>query len=106
MLAGTTLATLALQLVGANATTFDLHGWPIATLMLAAFFIVTDPVTGCLSPRGRIFFGAGAGLLAVLLTHFGPAADGLPFAILSMNIAAPWIDRRTRPIRRQQGMQP
>jgi len=106
MLAAATLTALALQLGGAPATSFDLHGWSLATLMLAAFFIVTDPVTGCMSPRGRVLFGAGAGLLTVLLTRFGATADGLPFAVLSMNIAAPWIDRHTRPMRRQQELQP
>jgi electron transport complex protein RnfD len=88
------------------ATGFELHGWSIATLMLAAFFIVTDPVTGCMSPRGRVLFGAGAGLLTVLLTRFGATADGLPFAILTMNLAAPWIDRHTRPMRAPKGPQP
>ncbi len=106
MLGGATLTAMALQLGGMQAADFGLQAWPLATLVLAAFFIVTDPVTGCMSPRGRIYFGAGAGLLTVLLTRFGALADGLPFAVLSMNIAAPWIDRYTRPARRQQGGQP
>lgn len=106
MLVGAALAALVLQNEGVQAAGFDLHGWSIATLVLAAFFIVTDPVTGCMSPRGRIFFGAGAGFLTVLLTGIGGATDGLPFAVLSMNAAAPWIDRHTRPMRRSQGIQP
>jgi electron transport complex protein RnfD len=74
--------------------------------MLAAFFIVTDPVTGCMSPRGRLFFGLGAGLLTVWLTRVAGMPDGLPFAVLSMNFAAPWLDRHTRPVRQRQGAQP
>ena len=106
MLLGAAVAALTLHFVAGQAAGIDWPGWTIATLVLAAFFIVTDPVTGCMSPRGRIFFGAGAGVLTVLLTRFGATADGLPFAVLSMNIAAPWIDRHTRPVRRQQGLQP
>lgn len=71
-----------------------------APLVLAAFFIVTDPVTGCLSARGRLAFGAGAGVLTVVFSRAGDAATGLPFAVLAMNCAASWIDRHTRPARR------
>lgn len=70
-----------------------------APVVLAAFFIVTDPVTGCLSTRGRIAFGAGAGALTVVFSRSGDAATGLPFAVLAMNCAASWIDRHTRPRR-------
>lgn len=71
---------------------------PVA-VVLAAFFIVTDPVTGCLSPRGRLAFGLGAGVLTSLLAPGPGSADGLPFAVLLMNCLAPWIDRHTRPAR-------
>lgn len=67
-------------------------------LLFAAIFIVTDPVTGCLSGRGRALFGIGAGALLVLLGGMGHVADSLPFAVLLMNCAAPWIDTKTRPI--------
>jgi electron transport complex protein RnfD len=76
-------------------------GWRLPALpelLFAAFFIVTDPVTGCLSGRGRALFGMGAGALLVLLSGNGHVASGLPFAILLMNVAAPWIDGRTRPV--------
>jgi electron transport complex protein RnfD len=105
LLAGAALATLVLRLVCAPEASFVLHGWTGAAFVLAAFFIVTDPVTGCLSMRGRICFGAGTGLLAVLLTRLGGASDGLPFAVLSMNLAAPWIDQHSRPLRQSEGVQ-
>ena len=70
----------------------------VPQLLLASFFIVTDPVTGCQSGRGRALFGIGAGALLVLLGGKGQVADSLPFAILLMNCAASWIDEKTRPV--------
>ena len=65
---------------------------------LAAFFLVTDPLTSCRSPRGRWVFGIGVALLGLGLQARGatpPAA--IAFALLLMNAAAPWIDRHTEP---------
>jgi electron transport complex protein RnfD len=33
--------------------------------MLGAWFIVTDPVSGCTTPRGKLIFGFSAGMLAL-----------------------------------------
>jgi Na+-translocating ferredoxin:NAD+ oxidoreductase subunit D len=65
--------------------------------MLGAFFIATDPVSGCTTPRGKLIFGAGAGLLAYVIRVFGGYPDGIAFAILLMNITAPLIDLFTQP---------
>jgi len=66
-------------------------------LVLGAFFIATDPVTGCVSTRGRLIFGAGVGILTLLIRRWGGYPDGVAFAVLVMNMAAPLIDRYTRP---------
>lgn len=66
-------------------------------LMLAAFFIATDPVSGCTTPRGRLIFAAGVVLLALAIRRWGAYPDGVAFAVLLMNCAAPWIDLHTRP---------
>ena len=76
------------------------------TAMLAAFFIVSDPVSGCSTARGRWLFGIGAGALWIVLGHLAHALDPLPFAILAMNALAPAIDQllhRRRAIRPQHG---
>lgn len=65
--------------------------------MLAAFFIVTDPVSGCTTPRGKLIFAAGAALLTWIIRSFGAYPDGIAFAVLLMNIAAPLIDMTTQP---------
>ena len=65
--------------------------------MLGAFFIATDPVTAATSPRGRLVFGLGIGLLTWAIRQWGSYADGVAFAVLLMNMAVPAIDAVTRP---------
>ena len=66
-------------------------------LVVGAFFIATDPVSGCTSNRGRIVFGIGVGVLTLVIRRWGSYPDGVAFAVLLMNMAAPLIDRFTRP---------
>ena len=73
-----------------------LHLFSGAT-MLGAFFIVTDPVSGCTSNKGRLIFGAGVGLLVFVIRAWGAYPDAVAFAVLLMNFAAPFIDNYTLP---------
>ena len=66
-------------------------------LIVGAFFIATDPVSGCTSGRGQMLFGAGVGVLTLVIRRWGGYPDGVAFAVLLMNMAAPLIDRYTRP---------
>lgn len=72
------------------------HAFAGAT-MLAAFFIATDPVSAATSDRGRLWYGAGVGLLAWIIRTWGGYPDGFAFAVLLMNLAVPFIDRYTVP---------
>jgi electron transport complex protein RnfD len=65
--------------------------------LLCAFFIVTDPVTGCTTPRGQLLFGFAAAILVYLIRVFGGYPDGVAFAVLLLNICAPLIDRYSQP---------
>ena len=66
-------------------------------VMLGAFFIATDPVTGATTPRGKLIFGAGIGMLTYLIRTLGGYPDGVAFAVLLMNIMVPLIDAYTQP---------
>lgn len=66
-------------------------------LVLTAFFIATDPVSGCSTPRGKLAFGAGVAILTLAIRRWGGYPDGVAFAVLLMNMAAPLVDRLTRP---------
>jgi len=66
--------------------------------MLGAFFIVTDPVTSAVSKKGRIIYGAAIGILVYVIRVWGKGyPDGVAFAVLFLNFAAPFIDYYTTP---------
>ena len=65
--------------------------------MLAAFFIITDPVTASTTPRGRIIYGAGIAAITYIIRTWGGYPDGIAFAVLLMNMAVPLLDHYTRP---------
>lgn len=65
--------------------------------MLGAFFIATDPVSGATSDKGRLWFGAGVGILTFIIRTWGGYPDGIAFSVLLMNMAAPTIDYYTQP---------
>jgi len=65
--------------------------------MLGAFFIVTDPVTAATSNRGKVIYGACIGLLIYVIRTWGGYPDAVAFAVLLMNLAAPFIDQYTQP---------
>ncbi len=65
--------------------------------ILGAFFIATDPVTAATSNIGRLWYGAGIGILIYVIRSWGGFPDGVAFAVLLMNMAAPTIDYYTKP---------
>ncbi len=65
--------------------------------ILGAFFIATDPVSGATTPKGRLYFGAGVGVLTYIIRSWGGYPDAVAFSVLLMNMAAPTIDYYTRP---------
>jgi electron transport complex protein RnfD len=67
------------------------------SVMLCAFFIATDPVSGATTPRGKLIFGMGAGILTLVIRTWGGYPDGVAFAILLMNVCVPLIDQYTQP---------
>jgi electron transport complex protein RnfD len=68
-------------------------------LMLAAVYMVTDPVTTPITPRGAWIFGVGVGVIVVLIRLWGGLPEGVMYSILLMNGATPLINRYTQPRR-------
>ena len=82
---------------GSNSGGSPLMHLGTGATMLGAFFILTDPVSSAVSNRGRLFFGIGAGILIFSLRTWSNYPDGVAFAVLLMNFAAPFIDHYTQP---------
>jgi electron transport complex protein RnfD len=74
-----------------------LFHWFSGASMLAAFFIITDPVTSPTTIKGKFIFAAGIGVLTYLIRVFGGFPDGVAFATLLLNICVPLIDAWTQP---------
>ncbi len=66
-------------------------------LMLGAVYMATDMVTSPVSHAGAWLFGAGIGVMVVLIRVWGGLPEGVMYAILLMNACVPFIDRATRP---------
>lgn len=66
-------------------------------LMIGAFFMATDYVTIPLNPLGRLIFAFGCGIMTVIFRLFSGMPEGVMYSILLMNMAAPLIERLTRP---------
>ncbi len=74
-------------------------GWTIlhhifgGSVLFGAFFIATDPVTSPLTPKGKLIFGFGTGVLIMTLRLFSGYPEGVMFAVLLMNALTPLINR-------------
>lgn len=65
--------------------------------LLGAFFMATDYVTSPMYAKGKLLFGAGCGILTMVIRLFAGYPEGVSFAVLLMNAAVPIIDTYTRP---------
>ena len=63
-----------------------------AGTMLAAFFVVTDPVTHPGHPMGQWLFGALAAGITFAIRAWGGYPDGIAFGVLIANAATPFLD--------------
>ena len=73
------------------------------SLLFAAVFMATDPVTSPVTGRARFIFGFGCGIFTVLLRYFGVYPEGAYFAILLMNPFVLALDRLTWKMRAKGG---
>ena len=68
-------------------------------LMLGAIYMATDYVTSPMTSRGMLIFGAGIGIITVIIRVFGAYPEGVSFAILIMNAFTPLINKYVKPKR-------
>ena len=88
----------AAMTAAAFVMTWLLGGDPVAAvlsggLLFGAVFMATDYVTCPMSNGGQLVYALGAGALVAVIRRFGRYPEGVTYAILLMNLAAPLIDR-------------
>ncbi|MBQ7955373.1 MAG: RnfABCDGE type electron transport complex subunit D [Lachnospiraceae bacterium] len=67
-------------------------------LMLGAFFMATDYVTRPITAKGQYVYGIVLGVLTGIFRIFGPAAEGVSYAIILGNLLVPLIEKATMPV--------
>ena len=65
-------------------------------LFIGAIFMATDYTTSPPTPKGKLIFGVGCGLITVLIRVWGNYPEGVSFSILLMNILNPYISSWTK----------
>ena len=94
---GTVFTATLLNLVGSDTNPF--FGVPfwwhmvIGSWAFGTIFMATDPVSSAFTEKGKLIYGFGIGVMAILVRVVNPAyPEGMMLAILFMNMFAPFID--------------
>jgi len=66
-------------------------------MLLGAIFMATDYVTSPMTRRGMLVYGAGIGVITMIIRLWGAYPEGMSFAILLMNGLTPLINRYIKP---------
>src|SRR5690554_892406 len=88
--------TVVLMLLGVDSSNLIYHVMG-GGLILGAFFMATDYASSPVTPKGKIIFALGCGLLTALIRVKGGLPEGVSYSILIMNVATPLIEKLTRP---------
>lgn len=95
MLAGAALAAVLFQVSGIEpfSGVAPHYHMVMGSLLFAAVFMATDPVTAAQTEPGKLVYGVLIGITGMLIRVINPAyPEGWMLAILLMNVFAPLID--------------
>jgi len=68
-------------------------------VLLGAIFMATDYVTSPMVPKSMFIYGAGIGIITVVIRVYGAYPEGVSFAILIMNAFVPLMNAYIKPKR-------
>ena len=103
VLAGTVVMALLASVTDAKLAETGIGSFSLAWfhlgaggLMISAFFLATEHVSSPMTNGGMLVYGAGVGVLAVIIRHWGGSVEnveGVYFAVLFMSLCTPLLDR-------------
>ena len=81
-----------------NATDSARYAGPLFHLftgytLIGAFFLATEDSSSPVNFIPMLIYGAGAGIMTVLIRNIGAYVDGVVFAVLLMNLVNPLVDK-------------
>jgi electron transport complex protein RnfD len=92
-LAGVFITALLFNLVNPDKFADPLFHLFTGYTLIGAFFLVTEDSSSPVNFIPMLIYGAGAGMLAVLIRNIGAYVDGVILAILVFNVANPLLDK-------------
>lgn len=86
---------------GGGAMLYELPAFHLLAggALLGAIYMATDYVTSPMTHKGMLIYGAGIGVITMVIRLWGAYPEGMSFAILLMNSVAPLINRYVKPKR-------
>lgn len=92
-LAGVLLTALLFNLYDANRYAGPFFHLLTGYTLLGAFFLATEDSSSPVNFIPMFIYGAGGGIMTVLIRNIGAHVDGVVFAIILMNLASPLLDK-------------
>ena len=92
-LAGVVITALLFNIVNSAQYAGPVFHLLTGYTLIGAFFLATEDSSSPVNLIPMLIYGAGAGIMTVLIRNTGAHIDGVVFAILLMNLANPLLDR-------------
>jgi electron transport complex protein RnfD len=92
-IAGTAITAFIFKLSDPAAFAGPLFHILTGNTLLGAFFLATEDSSSPVNCVPMLIYGAGAGLMTILIRNIGSHTDGVVFAVLLMNVANPLLDK-------------
>jgi electron transport complex protein RnfD len=92
-LAGLLITSLIFHLTDSTRFADPLFHLVTGNTLLGAFFLATEDSSSPVNFVPMLIYGAGAGVMIILIRNIGGHVDGVVFAILVMNLANPLLDK-------------
>jgi electron transport complex protein RnfD len=92
-LAGIFLTALVFHLVAPERYAGPLFHLLTGYTLVGAFFLLPESASSPVNPIPMLIYGAGAGVLTMLIRNIGAYYDGVLLAVLLMNLVNPLLDK-------------
>ena len=92
-LAGIFLTALAFHLAAPEQYAGPMFHLLTGYTLVGAFFLLPESASSPVNPIPMLIYGAGAGIMTMLIRNLGMYHDGVLLAVLLMNLVNPLLDK-------------